>query len=82
MDEVLAKAPVDILIHFDLWPAECEKQNPKNVYPMLPPIFSSKKEYLNLFLLKRHFQLSAEGKETVQRKPNRNQFGHDNLSWL
>ena len=61
MDELLTKAPVDILVHFNLWPEEPEKKNPNHVYAVLPPIFLCKKEYLDLSSLKRRERVPVEG---------------------
>ena len=79
LDELLAKAPVDILTHFALWPEQCEKQNPQHVYPMLPPMFSSMKEYQKLCSLERRYRLSKRSKATTLGKANRCMFGHDNI---
>ena len=75
MDELLTKAPVDILVPVDLWPEEPELKNPNHVYAILPPIFSCKKEYLDLSSLKRREQIPTEGETTGKEDENLCHFG-------
>ena len=70
------------MVHFDIWPEELELKNPKHVYAILPPIFSYKKEYLNLSSLKRRPQLPTEGEKTGKEDENLCHFGHDNMEFV